>query len=127
MILLDLDIGSPISDNAPPDFRCERMGGGKKKQTLRKTERTQSRTGTPKASGALRFSSEKRVGGIVPPSNESVLSQIKKMRAITPYAVASRLDLRMSVAKDLLRQLERNGKIEFISGSKNIRIYKLVG
>ncbi|UCE43908.1 MAG: 40S ribosomal protein S25 [Candidatus Bathyarchaeota archaeon] len=101
------------------------MGGGKKKQTLRKTERTQSRTKTPKASGSSKFPGEKHAGGIVPPTTESVLSQIKKMKAITPYAVASRLDIRMSVAKDLLQQLERKGKIEFISGSKNIKIYKL--
>ena len=103
------------------------MGGGKKKQTLKKTERTQSRTKTQKASGTPKFSSEKRVGGIVPPSTESALNQMKKMRAITPYAVASRLDLRMSVARALLQQLERKGKIEFVSGSKNIKIYKLAG
>ena len=101
------------------------MGGGKKRQTLRKMERSQRRTKVPKTSGSPRFESEKHVGGIVSPDAESVLSQIRKMRAITPYAVASRLDLRLSVAKDLLQRLERKGKIEYVSGSKSLKVYKL--
>ena len=103
------------------------MGGGKKKQTIRKRERTQKRTRAPKTSGSSRSASEKHIGGIVSPDAENVLSQMKKMRAITPYAVASRLDLRISVAKDLLQQLERKGSIEYVSGSKNLKIYKLAG
>ncbi len=101
------------------------MGGGKKRQTLRKMERSQRRTKTPKTSSSPRSASEKHVGGIVPPDAENALSQIKKMRAITPYVVASRLDLRLSVAKSLLQKLERTGKIEYISGSKSLKIYKL--
>ncbi|MFQ5758146.1 MAG: hypothetical protein ACE5IF_00545 [Candidatus Bathyarchaeia archaeon] len=101
------------------------MGGGKKKQTLRKMERTQRKTKTPKTSGSPRSASEKHIGGIVPPDTQNVLSQIKKMRAITPYAVASRLDLRISVARGLLQQLERKGMIEYVSGSKSLKIYKL--
>ncbi len=101
------------------------MGGGKKKQTLKKTERVQKRTQTPKPKSSPRLTSEKSIGGIVPPETKSVLSQIKKMRAITPYTVASRLDLRISIARDLLQQLERKGEIEYVSGSKNLKIYKL--
>jgi ribosomal protein S25 len=101
------------------------MGGGKKKQTLKKAERVQKRTKTPKTRSSPRSTSEKSIGGIVPPETTSVLSQIKKMRAITPYAVASRLDLRISTARELLQQLERKGEIEYVSGSKNLKIYKL--
>ena len=101
------------------------MGGGKKKQTLRKMERTQRKTKTPKTSSSPRSAGERHIGGIVPPDTKNVLSQMKKMRAITPYAVASRLDLRLSVARDLLQQLERKGTIEYVSGSKNLKIYKL--
>jgi len=101
------------------------MGNGKKRQTLKKTERVQKRTKTSKTTSSPRSTSEKSIGGIVPPETTSVLSQIKKMRAITPYAVASRLDLRISIARDLLQQLERKGEIEYVSGSKNLKIYKL--
>ncbi len=69
-------------------------------------------------------SGKERVKGIVPPDTEKVLPQIRKMKAITPYTVASRLDLRLSAAKDLLQELEREGKIEYVSGSKNLKIYK---
>ena len=101
------------------------MGGGKKRQPLKKTERVQKRTKTSKTTSSPRSTSEKSIGGIAPPETKSVLSQIKKMRAITPYAVASRLDLRISIARDLLQQLERKGEIEYVSGSKNLKIYKL--
>jgi ribosomal protein S25 len=101
------------------------MGGGKKRQTLKKTERVQKRTRTPKTTSSPRSTSERSIGGIAPPETKSVLSQIKKMRAITPYGVASRLDLRISIARDLLQQLERKGEIEYVSGSKNLKIYKL--
>jgi ribosomal protein S25 len=30
----------------------------------------------------------------------------------------------MSAAKDFLRQLEENGKVQLVSGSHNIKIYK---
>ena len=103
------------------------MGGGKKKQTLRKMERVQSRTQTPKASGSSKSASDRHIGGIVPPDTGTVLSQIEKMKAITPYAVASRFALRISVARDLLQELERKGTIEYVSGSKNLKIYKLAG
>ena len=103
------------------------MGGGKKKQTLRKMERTQRKTKRPKTSSSPTSAREKHVGGIVQPDTKSVLSQIEKMRAITPYAVASRLALRISVAKVVLQQLEQKGKIEYVSGSKNLKIYKLAG
>jgi len=103
------------------------MGGGKKKQTLRKMEKSQSKTKTSKTSSSPRSAADKHLGGIVPPESENALSQIKKMKAITPYAVASRLDLRLSVAKDLLEQLERKGAIEYVSGSRNIKIYKIAG
>ena len=101
------------------------MGGGKKRQPLGKMEKAQKKTKTSKASSSPRSVGEKHIGGIVPPDINSVLSQIKNMRAITPYVVASRLDLRLSVARSILKQLERKGAIEYVSGSKNLKIYKL--
>jgi small subunit ribosomal protein S25e len=103
------------------------MGGGKKKQTLSKKERAQSKTKAPKTSSAPKSTGEKHTSGITAPNTESVLGQMKKMSAITPYAVASRFDLRISVAKDLLQQLERKGTIEYVSGSKNLKIYRFAG
>jgi len=75
------------------------------------------KTGPPK---------EKKPLSILAPDikNEKMLGEIKKMHVLTPYSVASRFGIRMSAAKDFLRQLEENDKIQLVSGSHNIKIYK---
>ncbi|HJX02327.1 MAG TPA: eS25 family ribosomal protein [Candidatus Bathyarchaeia archaeon] len=105
--------------------------GGKKKLNLKQMERQQDKkdeedakkekkkekTGLPK---------EKRLLGIVAPDakNEKLVGELKKMNVLTPYAVASRLNIRISAAKDFLEQLEANGTIQLVSGNHNIKIYK---
>jgi len=107
--------------------------GGKKKLNLKQMERMQDKkdeedktkdkgkkkekTGPPK---------EKKPLSILAPDikNEKMLGEIKKMHVLTPYSVASRFGIRMSAAKDFLRQLEENDKIQLVSGSHNIKIYK---
>ncbi len=105
--------------------------GGKKKLNLKQMERQQDKkdeedakkekkkekTGPPK---------EKRLLGIVAPDakNEKLVGELKKMNVLTPYAVASRLNIRISAAKDFLEQLEANGTIHMVSGNHNIKIYK---
>jgi len=46
------------------------------------------------------------------------------MKAVTPYAVASRFNLRLSVARDMLEELTRRGVLDYVSGNKNLKIYK---
>jgi small subunit ribosomal protein S25e len=106
-----------------------RIMGGKKKLNLKQMERMQDKKGEEEKekkkekSGSPR---EKKPLGIIAPNpkSEKVVSELKKMRVLTPYAVASRLNIRMSVAKDLLETLEKNGTIQMVSGSHNIKIYK---
>ncbi|HVP26675.1 MAG TPA: eS25 family ribosomal protein [Candidatus Bathyarchaeia archaeon] len=105
--------------------------GGKKKLNLKQMERMQDKkdeedkekkkkekTGPPK---------EKKMLSILAPDikNEKIFSELKKMNVLTPYSVASRLGIRMSAAKDYLEQLEENGKIQLVSGSHSIKIYKV--
>ncbi len=102
--------------------------GGKKKLNLKQMERAQDKkdeeekkkkekTGMPK---------EKKPLGIVPPDikNEKMVSELKKMNVLTPYAVATRLNIRISAAKDFLEQLEAKGAIHKVSGNHSIKIYK---
>ncbi len=79
-----------------------------------------------KESGSSRSVTEKSTAGIVPPDLKSkkVVDQLKKMRVLTPYTVATRFDLRLSLARDFLEELEKQGIVEFVSGSKNLKIYK---
>jgi small subunit ribosomal protein S25e len=98
--------------------------GGKKKLTLKQMERMQMRKGEEEKKAA--GSREKKPTGIIPPDIKSgkMVDELKKMKVLTPYTVASRFNLRISVAKDLLEQLEDNGTIQLVSGNHNIKIYR---
>lgn len=64
--------------------------------------------------------------GVIPPDpeKEKVINEVKDMRVLTPYTVASRFDVRLSVAKDLLKQLENRGIVQMVSGHHTLKIYK---
>jgi len=105
--------------------------GGKKKLTMKQMERMQAKKDEERGRERKERKSggpttEKKSIGIIPPDpkSEKVIGELKKMRALTPYAVATRFDLRLSVAKDFLEELERRGIVEYVSGSKNLKIYK---
>ncbi len=101
--------------------------GGKKKQTLRQMEKTQEKRTTSKKEKRTAVSGEKKsVLGITSPSmkEDRLKDELKKMKVVTPFSVASRFELRLSVARDWLRELERKGAIQFVSKSRNLKIYK---
>jgi small subunit ribosomal protein S25e len=105
--------------------------GGKKKLTLKQVERMQVKKDEEdkdkkKKEKGTAPSRERKSSGIVPPDakNEKIVGELKKMPVLTPYAVATRFNIRISTAKDFLDQLEENGTIELVSGSHNIKIYK---
>ncbi|MCK5563127.1 hypothetical protein KAI30_03050, partial [Candidatus Bathyarchaeota archaeon] len=91
--------------------------GSKKKKSTKKTQRTRSKKGEPKepkpSTSVPRR--EKKTAGIFPPNPRSkkIINDVKKMKPLTPFAVASRFNIRLSVAKDLLEQLEQKGVIQF--------------
>jgi ribosomal protein S25 len=105
--------------------------GGKKKLSLKQMERAQVKKdeeeeGKKKKEKAAGPSKEKKLLGIVAPDvkNEKLVDELKKMNFLTPYAVATRLNIRISAAKDFLEHLEENGTIHLVSGSHNIKIYR---
>jgi len=105
---------------------CKSMGG-KKKLTLKQRERMQEKKDDrEKKGGKGGGMPEKKAPGIVPPDpkSEKVVGEIKKMKALTPYTVATRFNLRLSVAKDLLDELAQRGVIQYVSGGKSLKIYK---
>ncbi len=71
---------------------------------------------------------EKYVGGVdIPPLDaKDTLGALKGMKAITPTAVATRFNLKISVAKRMLTTLEEKGVVEFVTRSSNLKIYKMV-
>jgi len=102
--------------------------GGKKKLTLKQMERASEKKDEKEKKGGKGGGGlpEKKAPGIVPPDpkSEKVIGEIKKMKAVTPYTVATRFNLRLSVAKDLLDDLAQHGVIQYVSGSKSLKIYK---
>ena len=104
--------------------------GGKKKLGLKQMERMQERRDEEdKAKEKKKETSgprERRTIGVAPPDakNERNINEVKKMNVLTPYAVASKFNIRISAAKDFLEQLEQNGVVQLVSGNHNIKIYK---
>jgi small subunit ribosomal protein S25e len=106
--------------------------GGKKKLGLKQMERMQERKDEEDKAKEKKEKAgpprERRTIGVVPPDakNEKNINEVKKMNVLTPYAVASRFNIRISAAKDFLEQLEQNGAVQLVSGNHNIKIYKPV-
>ena len=104
--------------------------GGKKKLGIKQMEKQQVKTDEESKDAKKKEKTgpqkeRKTVGVMVPDAKDSKnISEIKRMNAITPYAVSTRYGIRISAAKDFLEQLEENGSIQLVSRSHNIKIYK---
>ena len=103
--------------------------GGKKKLGLKQMERMQEKRDSEDKKEKKKEKAapkERRTIAVVVPDakNEKIVKEVKKMNVLTPYAVASRFNIRISAAKDFLEQLEQNGAVQLVSGSHKIKIYK---
>ncbi len=101
--------------------------GGKKKLSLKQVERMQSRKGKQeKKKEKTTKLRETKPSSIVPPDlkNEKIIDELKKMRVLTPYAVATRFNMRISAAKEFLKHLEEHGIVQMVSGNHSLKIYK---
>ncbi|UCG36662.1 MAG: 40S ribosomal protein S25 [Candidatus Bathyarchaeota archaeon] len=101
--------------------------GGKKKQSLRQLQKAQTKKQKSSQKEKTEKSGDRKsVPGITPPKfdDDKVTSQLKKMKVLTPSSVAARFNLRLSVARSFLKDLERKGLITFVSRSRNLKIYK---
>ena len=106
------------------------MGGGKKKRSMKQmaksqtVEKSKGKSKSSKRSGAS-SGPEKRSLRILSPNlgNRQITKELQSMKVLTPYTVASRFDIRLGVAKDLLEELHQRGLITYVAGGRNIRIY----
>ncbi len=105
--------------------------GGAKKQSLSQAEKQQElRAQKQKGKAAKKTQTkayEKKMGGISVSniSNEKLINELKEAKAITPYTLASKYSLRMSVAKRVLGELAEQGILQPISGNSRLRVYKV--
>lgn len=105
--------------------------GGAKKKSLAQMEKSQTLEGKkvePPKKTKTKVVAEKKVRGIAGPevTDRRFLTELSKMGAITPYALASQFNLRISVAKDLLEELERKRLVQPAGGNARLRIYQAV-
>jgi small subunit ribosomal protein S25e len=105
------------------------MGGGKKKQSLKQmTKPKKQKEPKNKEEKTDSAPAAKKTLGLTMPDidNKKVMGTLQGMKALTPYAVASRFNIRLSLANAFLRELEKRKMIEYVSGGKNLKIYKLL-
>lgn len=105
------------------------MGGGKKKQSLKQmTKRKAPKESKQKEKESKQPTVTKKPSGITLPdiNDKKVLSELKGLKILTPSIVASRYNIRLSLASKFLKELEKRKMAEYITGGKNLKIYKIL-
>ena len=78
-----------------------------------------------KESVELQSTTKKDLGLTIPDINsKKVMAEMKGLKVLTPSVIASRFNLRLSLAKVFLTELEKRKMIQYVSGGKNLKIYK---
>ena len=92
------------------------------KKSLKKMEKTQD-TEAPKEEKKK----EKVVGSVeaIHANSPELMDAMKKMKVITPPAVASQFNLKVSVAKKMLEELDNKGTIKLMAHTNNLKVYAL--
>jgi len=111
--------------------------GGAKKKSLAQMEKQQTQQSD--AAGAAKKQepskgkakgktvAEKKTSGINLPNFEDAkfMGELSKIGALTPYSIASQFNVRLSVARDILEELERRRLVKSAGGNTRIKIYRL--
>lgn len=95
------------------------------KKSLKKMEKQQS--AKDKTDQKAKEKRKKIIGAVEIPdaTSDEVMGALKGMKAITPSGVASKFNLKVSVAKKMLKELEDNGTLELAARSHNLKVYAL--
>src|SRR5712691_6318944 len=99
--------------------------GGAKKKSMAQMEKTQDQTDKKDEPGSKKGKAktvvEKRPRGLQSPdiSDPKFLAEVQRMGAITPFSIASQFNLRLSVAKDLLEDLEKKRLVRLVGGNED--------
>jgi len=93
------------------------------KKSLKKMEKQQS--AKDKTDQKAKEKRNKIIGAVEIPdaTSDEVMGALKGMKAITPTGVASKFNLKVSVAKKMLKELEDNGTLMLAARSHNLKVY----
>jgi ribosomal protein S25 len=110
------------------------LGGAKKKSLaqMEKQQTQQDEAATKKPEAAKKskgktMAEKKTVGGITLPNfdDPKFNGELSKLGALTPYAIATQFNVRLSVARDILEELERRRLVKPVGGNARIKVYKI--
>lgn len=74
-----------------------------------------------------RFGDVSTEGFFIDMDGARFVKEVSTMKVITPFEVASKFKVKLSIAKDILDELWRKGYIAPVSGNNRIRVFKFVG
>jgi ribosomal protein S25 len=104
--------------------------GGAKKMSLKQAEKQQALRDQKMQGDQRRRRSdipEKKRLGIDLPDLQATNEDLKRMKAITPYTLASKYDIRLSKAKNMLYILEKRGLVSLVASTNNLKVYRYIG
>jgi small subunit ribosomal protein S25e len=108
------------------------MGGAKKLSLAQAEKQQRMQTGKQEqkpSSAKPKAVADKKVSSIDLPdlTEKELMAELSKMKAITPYQVASRYNVKLGVAKNLLDRMEQRGYVKMVSRNANLKIYRTLG
>lgn len=105
------------------------MGGAKKKSLAQMEKQQVQQDKKPEAPKKTKGKTvaEKKSSGIGMPNldDQKFVGELSKLGALTPYAIATQFNVRLSVARDILEELERRRMVRSVGGNTRIKIFKL--
>jgi len=99
--------------------------GGTKKKTVSQMKKEEEKKREAEKKKVKQVIEKKERNFFFAGTIESALKELSKLDVLTPYTVASQLNLRLSAAKNLLKELELKKLVQMIQGNARIKIYKL--
>lgn len=100
--------------------------GGKKRPTVSQLEKRLLREQAAKSGKQEESRSKLKVtsqGALTQASLDIVYREIVKMPYVTPYILATTFGLKISAAKQVLRDLETRGLLRLVDANRRVRIY----
>jgi ribosomal protein S25 len=102
------------------------MGGGAKKKSMASAEKAQARSFSKETEEKKETAGAKTGPKSVVISEDlmkTIRKEAPKMNAVTPFAISSKYNLKLSSAKTVLRQLEKENLLRKASGSHRVAVY----
>ncbi len=102
------------------------MGGTKKKTVSQMKKEEERRREEAEKKRVKQVIEKKERNAFYTEAPETALKELSKLDVLTPYTVASQLNLRLSAAKNLLKELEAKKIVQMLQGNNRIKIYKFI-